>query len=251
MPLDQLYLPIHVGKNGKSELGYIGDDSGENISHKNKSYCELTGLYWMWKNMEADSLGVAHYRRHFTASSFLYRLSHKKEDCVLSYVEAEQLLSKNNIIVPKKRHYLIETLYTHYAHTHYIEQLDLTREIIKKNYKDYLKYFDVVMKQRSGHMFNMFVMKKEQLDLYCEWLFGILFLLEEQIKMPELSQFQGRFYGRISEIIFNCWIMYQKEVCNVSVCEIGYMHMEKTNWIKKGYSFLAAKFLDRKYRGSL
>ena len=45
MPEDPMYLPLHVGKAGKSlELGFQGDDTGDNISEKNPEYCELTGL---------------------------------------------------------------------------------------------------------------------------------------------------------------------------------------------------------------
>ena len=65
MPADQCYLPLHVGKKGKADLGYQGDDVGDNISEKNPYYCELTGLYWAWKNLDADYIGLAHYRRHF------------------------------------------------------------------------------------------------------------------------------------------------------------------------------------------
>lgn len=54
MPKDEIYLPIHVGKKGKDDLGYIGDDTGDNISIKNPNYCELTGLYWAWKNMDCE-----------------------------------------------------------------------------------------------------------------------------------------------------------------------------------------------------
>ena len=50
MPNDAMYLPVQVGAEGKETLGYVRDNEGENISHKNPNYCELTGLYWAWKN---------------------------------------------------------------------------------------------------------------------------------------------------------------------------------------------------------
>lgn len=46
---DNLYLPIHVGAEGKEDLGYTGDNTGQHISLLNPYYCELTGLYWAWK----------------------------------------------------------------------------------------------------------------------------------------------------------------------------------------------------------
>lgn len=49
MPQDDIYLPVHVGREGKEPLPYQPDNTGDNISDKNASYCELTGLYWAWK----------------------------------------------------------------------------------------------------------------------------------------------------------------------------------------------------------
>ena len=64
MPEDSVYLPLHVGAEGKPDLGYTKDNTGENISAKNPNFCELTGLYWAWKNLEADYVGLVHYRRY-------------------------------------------------------------------------------------------------------------------------------------------------------------------------------------------
>ena len=61
MPEDDVYLPIHVGRAGKADLGYVGDNTGDNISSKNTNYCELTGLYWAWKNLKCDYIGSVSY----------------------------------------------------------------------------------------------------------------------------------------------------------------------------------------------
>lgn len=62
---DDLYRTLHVGRALSQDLGYTGDDTGDNISLKNRNYCELTGLYWLWKNNQCDIIGVCHYRRFF------------------------------------------------------------------------------------------------------------------------------------------------------------------------------------------
>lgn len=256
MPKDSIYMPVHVGAEGKKDdkgnplnLGYTKDNTGDNISAKNAQYCELTGLYWAWKNLDADYIGLAHYRRHFAKKS-------REKDIFKHVLDGEELypmLDKYKIFVPKKRKYYIESLYSHYAHTHYAEQLDKTREILERDYSEYVESYDKVVKQTYGHMFNMMIMKKELVDSYCEWLFDILFKLENELDMKDLSFFQGRFYGRVSEIIFNVWLDYQIKsgvVDKSEIKEIPCIHMEKINWWKKGTSFLKAKFFKKRYEGS-
>lgn len=248
MPEDELYLPLHVGREGKLGIGYVGDNTGDNISVKNSSFCELTGLYWMWKNLDYDYLGLVHYRRHFSGKNLLYRGCHNHSECILTSKELEPLLDKYSVIVPKKRHYYIESLYSHYEHTHYKEHLDMTRAIIEEKYPEYLTDYDETVYQTSGYMFNMFIMKKELVCDYCGWLFDILFELEQRAEKMGVSysQFQGRFYGRVSEIIFNAWLHHQ----HVTVKEIPYIHLGKINWIKKGKSFIEAKIHSKKYEHS-
>lgn len=250
MPTGHSYLPVHVGAEGKFSIGYQSDNIGDNISKKNSAFCELTGLYWAWKNLDVEYLGLVHYRRHFTTKSIIFRNKSSAMECILNDEEINQLICKYDIIVPKKQNYVIETLYSHYAHTHYKEHLDITRNIISKMYPEYLKDYDVVMKQRKGHMFNMFIMKKQYIDEYCHWLFDILFELEKRIGRQELSAFQGRFYGRVSEIIFNCWLRNTVRNNDVKIKSIPYFYLEKIDWNKKIKSFLVAKFMHKKYEGS-
>lgn len=246
MPDDNIYIPIHVGKKGKECIGYVGDDTGENISERNPYFCELTAMYWGVKNLQCDYIGLVHYRRHFKAKKYINKNRKDKFSYVIGVKEIEEILENYQAILPAKRKYYIETLYSHYAHTHYVEHLDLTRNIIEKNYPEYTEVFDKVMNQTSGHMFNMFIMKKELAKEYCEWLFSILFKLEEVINIKEYDAFQARLFGRVSELLLNVWI--QKN--NIKYIEQPHIHMENINWLNKGSSFIKAKFIKRKFEKS-
>ena len=86
MPSDDIYLPVQVGAEGKKDLGYQKDNIGNNISKKNPFFCELTGLYWAWKNLKADYIGLAHYRRHFSLSNWFTRMFRKNKVSILSKI---------------------------------------------------------------------------------------------------------------------------------------------------------------------
>lgn len=241
MPNSELYYPIHVGAEGKTLIGYKTDNTGDNISIKNPFFCELTGLYWAWKNLQADYIGLAHYRRHFAGKLKFEVLGKTKK--VLSEDELAKKLKKVDIILPKKRKYYIETLYSHYRNTMYIEPLDVTGKIIKEKYPEYFYEFEMLKKRRSAHMFNMFVMKKDLMDKYCEWLFDILFELEKRVDATQYDSFHARFFGRVSELLLDVWINTNK----LKYKEIAVKSMDKVNWLKKGISFLKAKFKKEKY----
>ena len=241
MPKDEIYLPLHVGAEGKKELPYEKDNTGENISEKNPYFCELTGVYWAWKNLEAKNIGLVHSRRYFAGKSKFEVNSKVKK--IISEAEVNKLLEKADIILPKKRNYYIETLYSHYEHTMYVEPLDITGNIIAEKYPEYKAEFDKLKKRRSAHMFNMFIMKKEVMAKYCEWLFDILFELETKVDTSKYDSFHARFYGRVSELLLDVWINTNK----LSYKEVKLRSIEKTNWWKKGMSFLKAKFKKEKY----
>lgn len=246
MPKDAAYMPVHVGAEGKDIIkGYQRDDDGENISAKNPYFCELTGLYWAWKNLKADYVGLVHYRRYFGHKKRM-QSEEQKFNNVLSGKEIDQLLDKSDIILPKLRNYYIENLYDHYKHTMFVEPLDIAGKIIKEKYPNYYPEFKKLKKRRSAHMFNMIIAKKEILDDYCAWLFDILFELEKRVDASKYSAFHKRFYGRVSELLLDVYVNTR----GLNYIEAPVVNMQKVNWVKKGGSFIRAKVTGKKYEKS-
>lgn len=243
MPMDSMYYPVQVGALGKRYIGYQKDCKGKNISAKNPTYCELTGVYWAWKNLKTDYIGLVHYRRLFKGK---HRAGKNKLDAVLSREEAEVLLSNYDLIVPKKRHYVIETVYSHYCHTHHQGDLDKAAAVLQEMYPDYYAVYQKMMKRNYAHMFNMFIMKWDLFDQYCNWISPLLEELEKHLDLSGYTPFEARVYGRISELMFDVWI----EKNQIAYKEIPFLYLGKVNWGKKIWGFLQAKFLGKGYKES-
>lgn len=238
MPSDPMYVPVQVGAVGKETIpGFQRDDEGENISEKNPRYCELTALYWAWKNLEADYIGLAHYRRHFAGSG---------EHGVLTNAEARELVAKAPIVLPKKRHYVIETVGNHYAHTFDKKHLQAARSSLEYLAPDVLSSFDDHMKARSAHIWNMAIMRRDVFDNWCAWLFPVLKDVEGKIDFTHMTPFEERAVGRVAERLFDPWM----QANNLSGYERSVTALERTDWVKKGSSFMGAKLLGRKYTKS-
>ncbi len=246
MPSDSLYLPLQVGAAGKESIGFERDDSGINISQKNPYYCELTGLYWAWKNLDADYVGLVHYRRYFSQSKKKAKTEDEKFKNVLSTSQVQELLADCDVILPKKRNYFIMSVYNHYKKTMFIEPLDDAGRIIAQKYPEYLVAFENLRYTTKLHAFNMMIMKKELLDQYCTWLFSILDELVEKNPPSQYSAFHARYPGRISERLFDVWIQTNK----IKYKEVKVIDMQNVNWLKKGFSFLRAKFTGKRYEKS-
>ena len=233
MPSDSMYLPVHVGAKGKESIGYQRDDEGDNISGKNANYCELTGLYWAWKNLDAEYIGLAHYRRHFSNRS----KSGDKTRRVITKGELEEKLKKADVLLPTPRNYWIESNYSQYVHAHHAIDLDTTKQILEEKYPEYVKAWDECMKKTSGHRFNMFIMKRDKFDAYCKWMFDVLFELENRLDISSYNKNDSRVFGFVSERLLDIWI----QTNNVDYMNTSYIFMEKQNWLKKGSSFLMRK----------
>ena len=239
-PDSACYRPLFVGgkiASGLKNEDFYQDNSGANISEKNSSFCELTGLYWAWKNGVFENneyVGLVHYRRYFAGKA----LDLKKKQ-IASESELLTILEKYDVILPRKRNYFIESIYSHYQHAHHIEDLDLTRDVIIELQSEYLESFDAVMQGRKLHLYNMFVMSSEKASEYCHWLFSILFELEQRIDITQYDNYQKRVFGFIAERLFNVWILYNQ----LNVKYLSVVNLDGENLIKKGLNLLKRRFL--------
>lgn len=224
MPIEQIYLPIHVGKVGKESLGYQGDDIGDNISWKNPSYCELTGVYWGWKNLQCDYIGLCHYRRYFLKKysggwKLFKRILRQRFD-IMDEGDFSKILKEHDIILPKRADTAPHTVYEHYAKNHNIRDLDVIRNIIREHFSEYYEVFDeVILERKNLYAFNMLVTKKSLYDEYCEWLFKILGLAEKEIDISSYDSYQKRVFGFLSERLLNVWV--EKHKLSIHEADVG------------------------------
>lgn len=213
IPEKEYLLPVHAGASiSNIDLPYQKDNVGINISNKNKNYCELTALYWAYKNLKADYIGLCHYRRYFD----------------LDDID----ISKYEVILPKKRHYYIETVYDQFKHAHGSIGLDTVRNILNRDYPDYIDSFDKQMNQRSLHIYNMFIMKYDLFIDYCDFLFDVLEKTEKELGDVD------RLYGYLGERLLDVYL----DKKNIEYKEVKVINTENINWIKKGYNFLKRKY---------
>lgn len=241
------YVPVWAGKNGKSSVpGLTGDDTGDNISEKNRYYSELTGIYWAWKNTRADIIGSTHYRRYFTAieEPLLYRLKRmayyplglwKKRfgliytnnhkiwiPGILTQSQLEAILENYDAILPVRR-ILRKTVKRHYERFHNPNDLVLLEEILSELYPEYLPAYNKVINGNRLFANNMFVLKWEAFDSLMFWLFSVLFTFEERIKPDNYTGYQQRIFGFLSERLITVWILHN----NINYKELPLIYFKK------------------------
>lgn len=229
MPDDDVYMPLHVGREGKGDLGYIGDNTGDNISSKNANYCELTGLYWAWKNLKCDYIGLCHYRRYFGKKGKFITYIREEKERVFKKKDYEERLCDCDVLLPKAMNFDGMTIGEHYRQYHYWKDLEKTRLVLEKEYPTYVKSFDLVMNSNRGYFANMFVTNKSIFDSYCEWLFNILFKIEKENDLSAYDSYQARIYGFLSERLFNVFLHKQ----NFKILEADVLMIEENVKKKK------------------
>lgn len=226
---DDVYMPIHVGKAISGlDLGISGDNIGENISAKNKSYCELTGLYWAWKNMmnnDVSYIGLCHYRRYFkfvkgpfNIRRFLPVTAKGFERADLLTSNVESILGQYDIIIAKPLIFRYSLAFD-YNKRHIGKDLMALEGVIKELTPEYMPAFHEVI--NNGNRLspcNMFVTNKDILNDYCTWLFTILQELETRIDLSGYDPVQARIWGYMGERLLNVYV--RKNKLRVKYCPI-------------------------------
>ena len=125
---------------------------------------------------------------------------------------------------------------SHFLHLPYTFEKDyrILEKVIREKTPEYYDAFKTVMNRTSAHMFNMFVMKRDLFDQYCEWLFEILLEVDQRIDVAGYDRMQTRAVAYYGEFMLDIWM----EKNGIPYKEMKVMFMEKQNWLVKGAKFL-------------
>ena len=234
-----LYIPVRCGAvyDNRENVKMIGDDTGDNISEKRMTFCELTVQYWAWKNVEADYYGLCHYRRYISfydkqlpfAGLKQGMLPSMNEEFIKKYgflneEDIREKIGKQDVVVcpeydikedwikdnPCKN---VRESWLKYSPAFLTDkQFDTILNLIKKLTPEYYQSAREYMNGRKFRGFNCFIMKKEPYMRMCEFSFKILEAFEKTLDMEHTSMTQNRAPGYLGEWLFSIFVYHiQKE----------------------------------------
>lgn len=217
MTTQEPYLPIHVGKElSNLELNIIGDNTGDNISFKNQSYCELTGMYWAWKNLKnVDVIGLCHYRRYFDFYNQCKPIIPVTEFPVEDFNKLNlsipsdilKKITKGTFITPQINNIKF-TLQQDYRMMHVSEDFKILEKVFLETQSQFYKdaFHEIMYRNNKFIPCNMFIMNWGDFDNYCTWLFDVLSKVEDNVNISNYNSYQKRIFGFMSERLFNVYI---------------------------------------------
>lgn len=245
VPENALLKPIQVGTaladRKLADVSYY-DNDGDNISDKNRSYCELTAIYWAWKNLDADYYGLFHYRRYLSFSleqdSNTYAgqayptIEGAVSELDLNEKSMRKVIEQHDLIIPRKDDTRTTTndksLYEQYEHEHYINDLDYCLDYIRRNYPEIAPFVDV-MNTSKAYFCNMFIMKRPLFEDYCTYLFDVLGHFDKDNDISGYNIQQYRVDGFLAERLTNIYIHYLQSLEKYKIKELQMAYFENTD----------------------
>ena len=242
-PVSDVYVPVQVGAEGKSLLhGMQPDNEGDNISCRNFTFCELTGQYWAWKNLDADYIGQCHYRRYFYFGDQSYPANDHaqiEEDVLSPHSIAKYRLAEDELIYNALRESdgIIAPIWDvsktstpvgvkHSVREHMVgyglvsdEAFDMLLELTKDLKPE---YYDDLVNYLNGSVYlgyNCFVLKKDLFNRLCEFEFPILMAFDEKFSYEGLTTTAKRVCGYLGEVLYSVFIARERKNSNVRLVE--------------------------------
>lgn len=232
----EIFTPIQVGASlaNSQFIGMLHDnDAEDNISEKNRMYCEMTSQYYVWKNCKGlDYYGFWHYRRYLSfnqvESDNDYEIIYKealndtsiKESCIEDDVIVE-FCTNYEIILPRKTK-LVEngkviSVYEQWCNHFNKSDIDITIDVIAEKFPSYLKAVLDVMNSTSAVFCNMFIMDKEHFEEYSNFCFKTLFEVETRLDQSRYNIEKYRTLGHIAERLLAVYITYLEKYSGRSI----------------------------------
>ncbi len=267
IPEGKFFVPIHAGrsiafeasKDGKIDIRdydwlinhTIGDNTSDNISDKNRNLCEVTALYWAWKNYEQlsnpDYIGLMHYRRHFIFNESYYNSKpQNKLEKALSYVDENFIdedyiknigLYDENIVDVCKNYDLVvskdsdltlinkaRNIRQDYSETIAgckLKDFDLMVDVVKRLYPEYCEVVDSGILGYKKSLYQMFIMTRELFFEYCEFLFSILFELDKRVDFSSYSNNGKRSLGYLAEELLAIFVWKKQQDKSIRIKKLG------------------------------
>ena len=176
----------------------VTDDAGDNISTKNRQFCELTALYWIWKNAGEDIVGLAHYRRHFILPpDWLERM----------------LVNRVDVILPVPL-YVAPSLRENFRKRHNPMDWDYMMAYLRERDFREAQEAEAFFEKNLYSPCNMFIMGREVLGELCGWLFPILFAVARHGGTKE-DHYDNRYPGFLSERLISFFFEKNRDRYNM------------------------------------
>lgn len=190
-----------------ADISKLKDNTGENLSERNRDYCEMSAVYWAWKNdRDSDYIGLCHYRRRFVLDEVMINdIMADDYDAIYTVPQLidgglrEEFVERNYFLTP--------------------EMWELTEDAIRRLSPEYLAAWQQLETSYFLLSYNMFIMRRDVFEEYCSWAFAVL---EEVDKfyLNQGIQCNNRYLGYIAELLNTVYVMKHKET------------------LKKGYVFM-------------
>ena len=253
IPQAGAYLPIHVGAALAQEpiASMQPDDEGDNISATNPRFCELTAQYWAWKHVEAEYVGLCHYRRYFCFDSLDHEVNdhaqievsdltpetareYRLDDDVL----ISQTVQQYDMIIPKE--WDIRGVYTpkgpkRSVAKHMIAYGLVTKKLLKaldkavaKRQRAYRRDLNDYLSGSTYIGYNCFIARRDLFDKLCDFEFDVLDALDESFDFSNDPKNGERVFGYLGEILFSTFVVHLAREGKANIGEFPLVFFEYT-----------------------
>lgn len=265
---EDFLIPIHAGRACVSETKdgnisekdrkwlmehTISDAEGDNISLKNREYCECTSLYWVWKNVDLTKykyIGCFQYRRQLILNDYFERAPADQEKNVYKCVHFSQmntldckkigltdeniceLMKKYDCIVPYATSLDLMNVTSVYHDWVdkipgvHVDDLILLEKYMNKKYPSDAKAFSEYLNSPNKRMYQIFIATPKVFREYAEWLFDILFEIEPLIDTSLYTTNGRRTMGYLAEVLYGFYFGKMKKMHPDKVMECGVTYLE-------------------------